>query len=118
MPVLQDMIPDVEVFLSLEPEDLAMYVLEAAKTNRQNGLANMGNVSLAAGGPGNMNPYAGRERDVDLAIAEAWDWLRVQGPLVPAPGINGTNGWCVISRRGQRITAPDDFARFRAAAQF
>jgi len=42
----------------------------------------------------------------------------VQGLLVRAPGINGDNGFCVVSRRGMAIANRDDLARFREAASF
>ena len=116
MAILQDLIPDPDVVLGLPPEELGMYVLEVAKTQLQNGITNVGYLTMFRGGM--PNPYSGREREIDMAITEAWDWLRVQGLLVSAPGINGTNGWCVISRRGQQITTRDDFGRFRSAADF
>jgi uncharacterized protein (TIGR02391 family) len=118
MPLLQQMIPDVDAVLALQPEELGMYVLEAAKTNMQNGIVSMNGVMVMHGVPPQHDPYHARQRQVELAVIEAWDWLRTQGLLVPAPGINGTNGYCVVSRRGQHIAAPADFERFRAASEF
>jgi uncharacterized protein (TIGR02391 family) len=118
MPLLQQMIPDVDAVLALQPEELGMYVLEAAKTNMQNGIVSMSSVMVMHGVPPQHDPYHARQREVELAVIEAWDWLRTQGLLVPAPGINGTNGSCVVSRRGQQIAAPEDFERFRAASEF
>lgn len=117
MPLLQQMIPDVDVLLALQPEELGMYVLEAAKTNSQNGIVSWNGVMAMHGVPPQHDPNALRGQ-VALAVIEAWEWLRTQGLLVPDPGPNGPNGYCVVSRRGQEIKAPEDFERFRAAAEF
>jgi len=118
MPLLQQMIPDVDAVLALQPEELGMYVLEAAKTNMQNGIVSMNGVMVMHGVPPQHDPYHARQGQVELAVIEAWDWLRTQGLLVPAPGTNGTNGFCVVSRREQKIAAPEDFECFRAASEF
>ena len=122
MPTLQQLIPDVDVLLALAPEELALYVLQVAKTQLQNGMFIPSNISQVTSGTGmaayQHSPYANREQEVELALSEAWNWLRVQGITVPAPGINGQNGWLVISRRGQKIANDEDFRQFREAASF
>jgi hypothetical protein len=65
-----------------------------------------------------QSPWIGREREVELALSEGWNWLVVQGLLVPASGMNGRNGWYVISRRGQTINTDEDFEHFKEAAAF
>ncbi len=64
-----------------------------------------------------QSPWVGREREIELALSEGWNWLPVQGLLVPAGGINGSNGFYVISRRGQAIhTDEAKSAGFRTLA--
>lgn len=122
MPTLEQLIPDVDVLLALAPEELAPAVLEVAKSQIQNGTFNAESVSLVISGRGmaayQTSPYQGHETEVALAIAEALNWLRVQGLVVPAPGVNGTHGWLVLSRRGKKIESKEDFKRFLEAASF
>src|SRR5215203_6880556 len=44
--------------------------------------------------------------------------LSVHGLIIPAHGINGTNGFMVLSRRGNALLNDQSFARFREAANF
>ena len=60
----------------------------------------------------------GRHKDAELAVAEAWNWLTVQGLLIPAPGYNGTNGFMVLSRRAQRLLADDSFMGYTRSLAF
>ncbi len=122
MPTLQELIPDVQVLLALEPEELAPYLLRVAKSHLQNGMIHPGNISHVTTGTGFVaqqhSPYRSNEAAVELAVAEALNWLSVHGFLVPATGINGNNGWLVLSRRAHKIASDDDFQKFRAAASF
>jgi uncharacterized protein (TIGR02391 family) len=116
------LVPDVDVFLALAPEEIAPLLLRIAKQNLQNGIIHPNNISTTTSGSGMAayrdSPYAHREQEVDRALSEGWNWLRVQGLIVPAPGINGTNGFMVISRSGERLVTDEDFARFKEAAAF
>jgi len=122
MPTLQDLLPDVEVVLALQPHELAPYVLEVVKSQMQHGQMCFGNLvfsSIHQALPEyHRSPYGQRRVEVEQAAAEAWDWLRYNGLLITAPGINGNNGWCFVSRRGREIETPEDFSRYRDAATF
>jgi uncharacterized protein (TIGR02391 family) len=63
-------------------------------------------------------PFPGREREVEVALAEAWSWLNNQSLIVPAPDINGRNGYKMLSRRGSEIADHADVEHFRQAASF
>ena len=52
------------------------------------------------------------------AVSEAWNWLIVHGLLVSANGNNGSNGFCVISRRGRALTTDEDFQQFQGGRCF
>ena len=114
MPSLPELIPDVDYLLGLEPEELASYLLVAAASQRQNGLIAMTNfISALTSTHPHPASYSDPRRDeVALAITEAWNWLEVQGLLIPAPGTNGTNGFRVLSRRATRMQQPTDIAQF------
>jgi uncharacterized protein (TIGR02391 family) len=122
MPTLQQLIPDVDALLALAPEELAPHLLQVAKTQLQNGIFHPGDLTLVTVGTGmsahKQSAYQIRASEVELAVSEAWNWLRVQGLIVPAPGINGNNGFCAISRRGNAIASDKDFKNFREAAAF
>jgi uncharacterized protein (TIGR02391 family) len=122
MTTLLQLIPDVGVLLALAPEELAPALLEVARANQQNGMVHLSNLNSVTVGSGMVasreSGYQHRQHEVELAVSEAWSWLIVQGLLVPAPGMNGGNGWMVISRRGQSLRTPEDMRRFREAAAF
>jgi uncharacterized protein (TIGR02391 family) len=120
---LATLVPDVDVALSLAPEELAPALLRLAKQNLQNGLFEPGaavDLQSAMGSDAyRISAYSRREGELYLALGEAWNWLRVHGMIIPAPGTNGANGWMVISRRGHAMLADEQaFARFREAAAF
>jgi uncharacterized protein (TIGR02391 family) len=120
MTTLQEVIPDVEAMLAFSPEELGWPLLLVAKSQLQNGIVARNNLRLFGDGMAadRNSSYRAKEKEVGLAVAEAWNWLCVQGLLVPAPGINGTNGFCVISRRGREIVDFGAFERFREAHKF
>jgi uncharacterized protein (TIGR02391 family) len=122
MPTLQQLIPDPEVLLALAPEELAPYLLNVARSQMQNGIFHPDNLILVTVGTGmtahQQSAYGAKERDIELAVAESWNWLRVQGFIVPARGMNGNSGFCQISRRGQALSTEEDFRHFREAAAF
>jgi Protein of unknown function (Hypoth_ymh) len=52
-------------------------------------------------------------------VNEGWECLRRNAMILPAPDINGTNGWMVLSRDGEAaLEAPDGFDRIRAMRSF
>ena len=122
MATLDQLLPDVEVALALPPEELAVFVFEVAKSQMQNGAVHSDNIVIVhqALGPGSgtQSPYILKERQVQQAVSEAWNWLRVQGLFVPQPGMNGSNGWCILSRKGAAIKDREGFDKLRAASTF
>lgn len=114
MATLPELIPDVDHLLSLEAEELATLLLAALTDQRQNNLVALPNFLSSLS---NHHPHRGsysdpRKDEIATAITEAWNWLEVQGLLIPAPGINGSNGFRMFSRRALKMKAPDDVARF------
>jgi uncharacterized protein (TIGR02391 family) len=121
MPSIEQFIPDPEILLALAPEELAKTLLSLAKASLQNGIFAPDNIPRTfpnASVPYHQSAYARREREIDVALSEAWNWLRINSLIVPAPGTNGVHGFMVISRRGEAIHDDSDFSRFRAAAAF
>ena len=120
MATLTSLIPDVEVLLSLAPEELAEVALQLAYEHRQNNLAHLQTIaSQIDGAPGANNGYPqNRRKGAELALAEAWNWLLVQGLLIPEPGMNGNNGYVLLSRRGQTVLAGGAFKTYARSVAF
>lgn len=113
MPTLPEAVPDQEYLLSLEAEELAALVLHFAKLQPQNGMVILNNFQSSLFG--DRGYPRNRQNEIELAIAEAWQWLEVQGLLVPASGTNGGSGWRVLSRRAKRLDNTADLRAFARA---
>jgi len=111
---LSVLIPDVDVLLSLPPEELSFYVLQAARADMQNGLVHLQGIlnDITEHAPGQ------RRNEVEVAVTEAWLWLENQLLLVRAPGMNGNNGYRVLGRRARGLDEQHQFKAMRAAAAF
>src|SRR5262245_50974885 len=106
-----DLLPDHEVLLSLEPEELAGFVLQYLNSlpPEMSGLLNRYNFSL----PGNqLGGYPPQEyKAIGRALMEAWVWLEREGLIAPAPGEPGE--FVFITRRGQRMRQATDLKVYR-----
>jgi len=106
--------------MALAPEELAEIVLRLAYERLHNNQIHLQSIAsdihaspdVSAGYPQN------RKGDAQLALAEAWNWLSVQGLLIPEPGTNGHNGWMLLSRRARRILASDSFKTYARSVSF
>ncbi|WP_233799704.1 TIGR02391 family protein [Paraburkholderia sp. HP33-1] len=108
-------IPDAEVLLALEPEELAAKILFLLR-RRQERLIHFGNLRMGLEMGARESAYPrNRLVDVDLAVAEAFAWLEAQGLVVPAEGTNGSNGFRHLSRRAQRFENPQAFVDYQTA---
>lgn len=114
MTSLPELIPDVDYLLAMETEELAAVLLPILAAPRQAAGVHLHNyrLSLFANNVGGHRYDDRRAREIELAVTEAWNWLEVQGLLVPAPDTNGLNGWRVFSRKAERLKAPADVADF------
>jgi uncharacterized protein (TIGR02391 family) len=114
-----DFIPDLDTLLALAPEELGRVLLRVAKENVQNGLFYPGG-ELGWPVSSGVAPYPQNRRpEVEVALEEGWQWLRINLLIVPAPGINGANGHAMFSRRGRKLVDDDNaFDNYRQAAAF
>lgn len=118
MATLTSLIPEVEVLLALAPEELAEVVLQLASEHRQSNLVHLQSIASQINGRANDGYPQNRRKDAELALAEAWNWLLVHGLLIPEPGINGTNGHMLLSRRGQNVLATGTFKNYARSVGF
>lgn len=115
---LHELLPDHELFLALEPEELGWYLLEVARPPANNPSATLHPSEFTAFGNA-LDAYPQNQRTrLRQALIEGWDWLRRAGLLVPAEGTNGQNGFVVLSRRALAVTNKAGYAAFRTAAGF
>lgn len=117
MATLTSLIPDIEVFLALASEELAEVVLQLADETKQSGFihpqsiaSHISDAFVADGYPQN------RRKEVELALAEAWNWLTIQGLLVP--GLDGKNGWMQLSRRAREVLTNGNFKTYIRSVGF
>ena len=116
---LTQMIPDADALLTMEPEVLGakMLFLLRKRLNREQKF-HAGNLSNELWHNslllGVQSPYAQAQREhIDLAIAEAWQWLVAQGLLVPVACYGGD--WVVLSRRALKFQDEQEVATFSVA---
>lgn len=104
-------IPDCDLLLSLEPEELAAKLLFAGVPlgSLQNFLLSLWDRSYIPGEQSGSYP-SNRRDEIELALTEAWSWLEAQGLLVRVP-----NKFQTLSRRAQKIKTSADFANFRVS---
>ena len=95
---IHSLIPDPEVVLALEPEELAGFLmgsLNSLPASEQRGL-NRFNFGLEH----TVREYPEDAQDeLTLALMEAWVWLEREGLLVPKPG-SPSEGAVIISSPG------------------
>ena len=110
MQSIYSLMPDHEVLLALEPEELAGIVLEYLNSlsPRDSGQLNRYNFSL----PHTVEGYPYEYQDeISRALMEAWVWLEREGLLAPKPGADGD--WVFITRRGRKLEKAIDVEAYR-----
>lgn len=113
---LAEAIPDPDVVLALEPEELGAKLLFLARRRFGNGGSfhpqNLESELLnqtGRPGPGYVSP---RGEELTLAYTEAWMWIEAQALIVPEPGMNGRNGWRRFSRKARNFENEAAFEGF------
>ena len=114
IPEFIEAMPDVDVFLSLEPEELGdILLLKAAESAMQNGLLQVGDIidrGLYPRDSGDVYP-SDKRREVELAVCEAIGYLEFNGLIVR----DVMNRHCYrISRRGKKLIEQGDTTEYRS----
>ena len=118
MQELLEAIPDVEALLAMEPEELGaklLFVLRKAQQREPQRMLHRQDVAgphLFQSNHGGRTYPGNRQDKVELALFEAWQWLEVQGLLLPERGTNGTSGFRRFSRRARNVENEDQFVRY------
>ncbi len=110
---LADVVPDPDVLLALDPEEVGFAVLRVLATvpDDEPAALNRSNFFGVAGAAA----FYPRERqdEVRAVLPEGWAWLEREGLVVPDPG-RGT-GWMRLSRRGRKLAAQTDLRAYHQA---
>lgn len=106
---MKDIFPSPEEVLKLEPEELAVFLLEylcEVEKGSPNSL-NRYNFTLQS----TLGLYAGERYDeVSKAMTEAWIWLEREGMIAPRPGTQGE--WAFITRKGWKLRNKTDLTAY------
>jgi uncharacterized protein (TIGR02391 family) len=120
---LADLIPDHDTLITLPTERVARCVLRVCSAKQQNGVFNLGSVAGRQALFEAQYPFGGaiyprmNELQIELAAAEAFQWLENHGLIIPAASPN--NSFHRLSRLGlQLISSERDFDSFVEAASF
>lgn len=122
MDTLRSLFPKAEEVLALKPEDLAPVLLRLARDRRQGGdLAFWPDAIMqehSITGEPDGYPFYQMAKVASL-VTEAWNCLQGDGLIGAAPGMNGRNGFMVLTRAGEEAAESNDaFERVRAAKAF
>jgi uncharacterized protein (TIGR02391 family) len=107
MATIHEVADNPEALLALEPEELALLVLQdivRQEKNRGSGSPNRHNFSLG---------FQSHPEPVQRAIMEAWAWLETSGVIAQLPQTQ--DGWFFVTRRGHELTQSADTTVFTRA---
>jgi uncharacterized protein (TIGR02391 family) len=125
MDTLPKLYPSVRDLLATPPADLAPLLLKFARVaeKNQNGMFDPNYVNQLALGDEYLHSSAPRysplERPkVEDRLAEVWHFIDRAGFIMPAPGMNGANGFKKFTGEGNRIADDFDMQKYSEAAAF
>lgn len=113
---LHTAIPDPDVVLALEPEELGAIMLFLLRARGGSFHPHNCIMEILSGGDPSRGMYdypQSRRQEIAIAASEAFAWLGAQGLISPKPG--DTGGWMVLSRRARRFESEEDVRQFRMA---
>ena len=104
-----EIIKDPDSLLEMAPEELSRILLHIANLHLQNGLVQFSSLKTIIDNTVSQQKTHPQNIliEIELALAEAWNWLMVQGILIPASGINGNNGWVRLGRKARNLLDAD-----------
>ena len=115
MNAVVEAIPNVECFLSLEPEELGAKLLFLAKDRGMFSPSSF-ETEIWEDEMQRRPTYPRSWKDaIALAFAEAWAWLEAQGLIVRAPDQGRDTSYRVLSRRAGRFQSEAEFANYAVA---
>lgn len=114
MSLMSKVFPPEDMALKMEPEELAVPLLECLcqfDEAKSKGMLNRYNFTLQ----NNLQEYGQNNYDeIAKVISEAWVWLEKEGLIAPAPAQTGD--WIFITRRGHKFRQTADVRNYKAAS--
>lgn len=117
MLALAKAVPDPDVLLALEVEELSSKLLLLIRKQLGNDHFHAGNLIGEIFHTNTPAYPREKRREIELALREAYAWMEAQGLIVPDEGSNGQSGWRVLSRKARTLESTEDFSALLAAAQ-
>ena len=117
MNVIIDVFPPYDVAINLEPEELAVSVIESLslfKKQGNPGKLHRGNFTSWQ----TFQDYCEKQDQygrITEAVSEAWMWLEREGLIAPKPG-QSYRDVIFITRRGRKFCESGDINKFKAAS--
>jgi len=122
---LRSLFPTAKELLDVDAETLAPILLRLARDHRQGPDAMFWPESVIQDTThqlltGQPDPYPFHSKSaVERHVNEAWSCLRRDGLISEATGMNGRNGWVVLTRAGEEASQSNAaYERVRAAKAF
>jgi uncharacterized protein (TIGR02391 family) len=121
METLLTYFPTADDLLAMSPDDLAPILLSlAARAGPMFWPDAVAEIKQGTGMATTLEfayPYH-KKPQINALLGEAWEKLRRDGLIMPAPDQNGRNGYMVLTKDGASISSNEDFERLRAARAF
>ncbi len=109
---LKQRIPDAELLLKLEPEELAGVLLPILRKEAANYQGKVSGYNFCNGFRQMQEIYPRQTVPaVTRAIMEAWNWMLNNGLLAPTPD-DHSGDWVFLTRAAQKLQDGADFERF------
>jgi uncharacterized protein (TIGR02391 family) len=119
--ILSTLFPTADELLAVPPQDLAASLLNLVRNHLGGGMFwpdALLEQRIMPGVPDTGYPHY-KNANVAAHVQEAWEWLRREGLIMPAPGINGQNGLMIFSKAGEEAAASDAaFKRIQTTKSF
>jgi len=107
---INSFLPDIELLLDLEPEELAGFVLEYLNTLPE-GHQHLNSHNFCL--PSNFMEYPEQyHKKISEVLMEAWCWLESEGLIAPRPSAM-EGKWVFITRRGKQLKRFSDLEKYR-----
>lgn len=108
MPSFKEIFPPVDNVLEMEPEELAVFLLNYLDKQGNN----LNRYNFFLGTDQDFIEYAGeRKEEVTERLMVAWMWLERELFIIPKPGAGGE--WVVITFKGKKILESQDFSTYQ-----
>ena len=108
--LLEKFFPPIETVLELEPEELAVLLLQYLVNQEAsvNGDLNLHNFVI---GTDLRNYSVDKYAEIGEAMTEAWIWLERELMLAPTPGKE--RQWLYVTRRGKELATAGDIGNYK-----